>query len=351
MSRSVAVFGAGNWGTTLAQVAALKGHRVTLWTRNPDKCDEINQRHTNHSALPDIVLSERLAASVDHRALLSDADLVVIAVPAQSFRAALHHVRDALFPQHAIVHGTKGLEQSTRRRMSELVLEETCVRQVGALAGPNIAPEVARGLPAGTVIASPFPRVVRLAREVFASELLMVFESADVKGVELCSAFKNVVAIAAGMADELKLGDNAKALLITRGIAELMRLSLEMGASPATVAGLAGLGDVMVTCSSRHSRNWRIGAALARGERWADTQAKIGMVAEGVYAARVVRDLARRYRLKLPLFETVYRVLHEGLTTQEAIRYLMHLPVGRDISSKLSARAPVSVGKRGPSLA
>jgi glycerol-3-phosphate dehydrogenase (NAD(P)+) len=338
MSLHVGVFGAGNWGTTLAQLAALKGHRVTLWTRSPERSDEINQRRTNHSALPGIQLCAGVSASVDHHEALSGVDLVVLAIPAQSFRATLHRIRDALQPQHAVVHGTKGLEQTTLRRMSELVLEETCIRQVGALAGPNIAPEVARGLPAGTVVASAFPRLVRLSREFFASELLMVFESADLKGVELCSAFKNVVAIAAGMADELNMGDNTKALLITRGIAELMRLTLELGAEPTTVAGLAGLGDLMVTCSSKHSRNRRIGAALARGERWSDAQARIGMVAEGIYAAQVAGELARRHRLKLPLFETVDRVLHEGLSTQEAIRHLMHLPVGHDISTALSAR-------------
>ena len=336
MSLRVAVFGAGNWGTTLAQVAARKGHQVSLWTRDPRRCDEINDEHSNYTALPGVTLPEGVRASTDHCVVLAEADLAVLAVPAQSFCETLHRIREQLSPQHVLVHGTKGLEEGTLRRMSELVSDETCVKQIGALAGPNIAPEVARGLPAGTVIASAFPRVVRLTREALASDRLMVFESADIKGVELCSAFKNVVAIAAGMADELNLGDNAKSLLITRGIAELMRLTLQLGADPTTAAGLAGLGDLIVTCSCVHSRNRRIGVALARGEHWSEAQAGLGMVAEGIYAARVAAELAHRHRLKLPLFETVNRVIHHGLPTQDAIRYLMHLPVGHDVSQALS---------------
>ena len=236
-------------------------------------------------------------------------------------------------PDQIVVHGTKGLEIGSQLRMSQILVQETCIRQYGVLSGPNIAAEIARGKPAGTVIASRFPRVAELVRQALACPQLRVFESADVCGVELLGALKNVIAIGAGMADQLELGDNAKALLITRGLSEMMRLALALGAEPATAAGLAGIGDLMVTCASPLSSNHRVGAALARGASLQDALADIGMVAEGIYASRITCELAHRHGIALPLFEHIHRVLHENMGVAAALAALMELPTGHDLPS------------------
>lgn len=335
---TVAVLGAGNWGTVLAQLIANNGHAVRLWTRNQQKQDEINQLRTNQKAQPGLLLSPAVRAVGSLGEALSGAELVFAVLPSQAFRAVCRELAGLVQPEQLLVHGIKGLESESHLRMSEVLLAETCVRQFGVLSGPNIAGEVAQGKPAGTVIASRFPRVAALTRKALSCAQLRVFESSDVCGVELCGALKNVVAIAAGMADQLQVGENAKAFLITRGLSELMRLSLALGAEPATTAGLAGIGNLMVTCQSPLSRNHRVGVALARGARLAEAVSQLGMVAEGVHASRSVCELARAHGLDMPLFEHIHRVLHEGLPVAQAIASLMEMPTGRDVPRWSRAR-------------
>jgi glycerol-3-phosphate dehydrogenase (NAD(P)+) len=334
----ISVLGAGNWGTALAHLIASNGHTVRLWTREPRKLEEINSHHTNQRALPGLALAPTLRAVDELDAALAATELIFIALPSQAFRGVCRQLGEFIRPEQLVVHGIKGLESESHQRMSQVLLEETCVRQFGVLAGPNIAVEIAAGKPAGTVIATRFPRVSALARRALSCAQLRVFESHDVCGVELCGALKNVVAIAAGMADQLQLGDNAKAFLITRGLSELMRLALALGAEPATTAGLAGIGDLMVTCASPHSRNHRIGMALARGTPLSAAVRELGMVAEGVYAARSVRELARAHGLQMPLFEHIDRVLHEELPVSQALATLLELPTGRDVPRWLGTR-------------
>jgi glycerol-3-phosphate dehydrogenase (NAD(P)+) len=340
MSRAlqVAVLGAGNWGTTLAQLIARNGHAVRLWTRDLTKLEEINTAHTNERALKGLVLSPAVRAVAGLGEALWQADLILMVLPSQVFRSVCAELGEVVQPEHQLVHCTKGLEAGSHLRMSQVLVEETCVRQLGVLSGPNIAAELAQGKPAGTVIATRFPRVSALTQQALSCAQLRVFESADVCGVELCGALKNVVAIAAGMADQLQVGDNAKALLITRGLSELMRLALALGAEPATTAGLAGIGDLMVTCASPLSRNHRVGVALAQGMPLEDALRALGMVAEGVHASRSVRELAKAHGLEMPLFEHIHRVLHEGMPVGDALAFLMGLPTGRDVPRWSRAR-------------
>ncbi|MEO6420190.1 MAG: NAD(P)H-dependent glycerol-3-phosphate dehydrogenase [Polyangiaceae bacterium] len=331
MSTSIAVLGAGNWGTTLAHLIARNGYAARLWTRDPNQRDEINMRRHNSRSLPGLTIAPGVRAVSDLAEALSGVELVFVAIPSQAFREVCRAARDELQPGHLVIHGTKGLEIDTHCRMSEILLAETSVRQLGVLAGPNIAAEIAEGKPAGTVIASTVPRLVDLGRAALSSTHMMVFESSDVLGVELCGALKNVVAIAAGIADEMRVGDNAKAFLVSRGMSELMRLAFAMGAEPMTMAGLAGIGDLMVTCASPLSRNHQVGVALARGEKLGEIVARLHMVAEGVYASLSARALAKAHGLELPLFEHVDRVLREGLSPEKALDELMRLPAGHDV--------------------
>lgn len=324
MSR-VAVLGAGNWGVTLAHLAAQNGARVALYTRDAGQVEEINGVRRSERAMAGLVIAAGVKATSDLRQAMDGAELLVFVVPSQGFRDLARAAGEHLRPEQLVLHATKGLELDTHARMSTILKEETCARQVGVLAGPNIAAEIARGHPAGTTIATAFPRLFDVARGAFASSRFVVLPGTDVLGVELCSAFKNVVAIAAGVAQQMDVGENAKALLTTRGMGDIARLSLALGAERATFHGLAGIGDLIVTCASERSRNHRLGAAIARGERLNDALAALGMVAEGVYASIAAHELARKHGIDIPLLDRVYRVLHEGLPPERALEELMTL--------------------------
>jgi glycerol-3-phosphate dehydrogenase (NAD(P)+) len=328
----VAVLGAGNWGATLAHLAGRNGHDAIVWTRDVDTASEVNERHRNEASLPGLVLDARVRASTSLVDCVSNAEAILIAIPAQAFREVSRQLGEILTPAHVVIHASKGLELGTHRRMSEILVAETCAKKIGVLSGPNIATEVAASEPAGTVIASPMPAVVRWGRRILSSKHLMVFSSTDVRGVEICGALKNVVAIAAGIADELGFGENSKAFLVTRGLAEIERIGAKLGARAPTISGLAGVGDLVATCRSKRSRNHRVGAALARGEKLDDIVANLGMVAEGVPTAVAAHEITAHLGVFCPLFEGVYRVLHEGVAPAEAIDELLQLPAGKDVT-------------------
>jgi glycerol-3-phosphate dehydrogenase (NAD(P)+) len=326
----VAVLGAGNWGTTIAHLIGRNGHDTTVWTQSAELAREITESHANSAYTPGLRIAEGVRATTALDEALADAALVFIVVPSQAFREVCRKADEVLKPDQIVIHATKGLEATSHRRMSEILVEETCVRQFGVLSGPNIAPEIAAGKPAGTTIASHIPRVVDLGRKAIGSERLMVFHGDDVIGTELAGAFKNVVAIAAGAADGLKVGENAKAFLISRGMTEMIRLAVALGAQPQTFVGIVGIGDLVVTCASAHSRNHRVGQALARGEDLKSILANLHMVAEGVHAAKAAHELAAARGVHVPLMEHVYQVLYEGLSPQVALSLLMQKPAGRD---------------------
>jgi glycerol-3-phosphate dehydrogenase (NAD(P)+) len=331
----VSVIGAGNWGTTLAHLIGNNGHRVRLWARNPRLADEINDRRTNEQYLRGLKLSTNILATADLDEAVRGVPLLIIVIPSHAFRSVCLQMGDMVSPDQLAVHATKGLELETYKRMSEIMLEETCLRQIGVLSGPNIAREMCEGKPAGTVVASRFPRVIDATRSYLKSHQLRVYANSDVVGVELGGTLKNVIAIAAGMATEMQLGENAKALLITRGLSEIARLGVALGADPMTFSGLAGIGDLLVTCASPISRNHRVGAALARGMSLAEAIASLGMVAEGVKASQIAYELTNSLELRSPLMHGVYRVVHEGLSPRNALSELMISAMQDDIDPSL----------------
>ena len=310
----IAVLGAGSWGTALASVLASSGQSVALWARDPALALRIGSERRNPAYLPGVSLSPSMVVTGDLGEALSGARIVVLAVPTHGMRATAERCRPILWKGCAVVSAAKGFETGTGLTMSEVLVEvlgSSWESRVAALSGPNIAMEIARGMPAATVVASRSEQTAALVRDALAGERLRVYSSGDLVGVEYGGALKNVVAIAAGVCDGAGSGDNGKAALITRGLAEMARLGVRAGAQPLTFAGLTGLGDCVVTCFSPFSRNRRLGEAIGRGQTLREVEAGMFMVAEGVNAARVARGLAEEAGVEMPIVTEVCAVLFE----------------------------------------
>ena len=324
-ARTAIVLGDGAMGTAMACLLAGRGLRVTLWSAFPDYAQEMRRTRRNPKFLPGIEIPPQIAISAAAEELPA-AGLVVLAVPAQFLRKVLGEVGPRLPSGALYVCVAKGLEVGTLLRPSEIVGAVLGERTFVALSGPSHAEEVAVGLPATVVAASPEEAAARRVQETFRTERFRVYTSTDLAGVELGGALKNVIAIAAGISDGLGLGDNAKAALMTRGIVEIARLGTAMGADPATFSGLSGIGDLIVTCTSRHSRNRAVGEAIGRGQSLDAILARMVQVAEGVWTTRSARELAHRHRVEMPITEVVYAVLFEDKPPAEAVIDLMSRP-------------------------
>jgi glycerol-3-phosphate dehydrogenase (NAD(P)+) len=320
-----AVLGAGSWGTTFGKLLADAGHEVTVVARRPAVAEAITGGHGNPDYLPGVRLPDGLTATTDPAAALAGADLVVLAVPSQTLRANLSGWAGLIEPDATLVSLMKGIELGTLQRMSEVVVEVTGVPEdrVVVLTGPNLAPEIAAEQPTASVVACTDLGRAGLVQRAVATGYFRPYTNVDVVGCELGGAVKNVIALAYGMASGLGLGDNTKATLVTRGLAETARLGVALGADPRTFSGLAGLGDLVATCSSPLSRNHRFGEHLGRGDTLAEAQAATRQTAEGVKSCRSIRDLARRHGIEMPITEQVERVCHEGLPPTVAVRSLM----------------------------
>jgi glycerol-3-phosphate dehydrogenase (NAD(P)+) len=318
----VCVVGAGSWGTT---VASLVAHNVetTLWARRDDLVDEINSRHTNSAYLPSATLPDTLRASSDLDALIAVADVVAMAVPSQGFRDVAARVANSIGATTPVVSLSKGLERSTLMRMSQVLEESMPGRPVAVLSGPNLAREILAGQPAASVIACADDAVATTLQQLFSRPTFRLYTNPDVVGCEIGGVVKNVIAIASGIAQGFGFGDNTKATLVTRGLAEMTRLGVAMGANPLTFAGLAGMGDIMATCASMQSRNTQVGVRLGKGESIADIVASMNMVAEGVKSSAVVVDLARKLGVEMPIAEQVARVCDGTQSAADALRALM----------------------------
>jgi glycerol-3-phosphate dehydrogenase (NAD(P)+) len=321
----VAVVGAGSWGTTFGSMIAANAS-VRLWALEPEVADAVNTGHENPVYLPGVALSASLEATTSLAGALDGADIVVMAVPSAHFRAVLAQAAPYISPDRPIVSLTKGIEQRTSKRMSEVaheVLADHDRRLIGVLSGPNLATEIAAGQPAGTVVAIPDGDVARRLQQVFMTPSFRVYTNPDVVGCEIGGAVKNVIALAAGMADGLDFGDNARATLVTRGLAELTRLGVALGGVGLTFLGLAGIGDLVATCSSPSSRNHHVGEQLARGRSLDEIVAEMRMVAEGVGTAEPVLALASGVGVEMPIAEQVVEVLRGRTRPDGAVRALM----------------------------
>jgi glycerol-3-phosphate dehydrogenase (NAD(P)+) len=321
----VAVLGGGSWGTTVASLAAARTETV-LWARRESTVDAVNSSHENPDYLPGMPLHPELTATNSLKEAVFDADVVVIGVPSQSFRDTLEQISDHLRPWIPLVSLAKGLERGTHMRMTQVIEDVVPGHPCGVLSGPNLAREVLQGYAAAAVIAIPDQHLAESLQRVFASTVFRVYTNSDVCGCELGGALKNVTAIAAGMAEGLGLGDNTRAMVITRGLAEMTRLGVALGGDPRTFAGLTGLGDLMATCLSRLSRNRRVGEELARGRSLEEISAQLGMVAEGTKSAQSVVEIAQQHGVEVPVAEEVAAVIRGERTAEQAYRGLGKVP-------------------------
>lgn len=324
--KRTSILGAGSWGTALAVLLAEKRRRVVLWARRIEQARLMRETRSNPTYLPGIHLPETVHITADLGEALQEADMLVVATPSHAVRQLAERMRPYVTAGMILVSVTKGIEASTLKTVSQILIEnlpQIPETQLCVLHGPSHAEEVARQKPTTVVAASPELETARRVQERFMTPMFRVYTNTDLLGVEIAGAVKNVLAIAAGICDGLQLGDNAKAALITRGLAEMARLGVAMGASPLTFAGLAGIGDLVVTCMSRHSRNRYVGEQLGQGRTLAEILSEMSMVAEGVRTAISVRALAQRYGVEMPIATAVYEILFAGKSPQQALEELM----------------------------
>jgi glycerol-3-phosphate dehydrogenase (NAD(P)+) len=321
----VAVVGAGSWGTAFATIPAEKGVETVLWARRAELADEINARHTNSPYLPEMELPPSLTATPDLEKALHDADVVVMAVPSHAFRSVFQQAGPLIEGEPPLVSLTKGIEQHTLARMTQVMSELAGVApdRLAVVSGPNLAKEVMRRMPSASVVACADDERATALQGLFMAPFFRVYTNPDVVGCELSGAMKNVIAIAAGIADGMGFGDNSRASLITRGLAEVARLGVKLGGNPLTFAGLAGMGDLVATCISKLSRNRHIGEELGRGRKLDEIVAEMNMVAEGIKTSRAVLALAQREGVDVPLCEHVVKVLYEGVAPADMVLSLM----------------------------
>jgi glycerol-3-phosphate dehydrogenase (NAD(P)+) len=329
----VAVLGAGSWGTTLATVLTKNGCHTTLWARRTEVVEEIASHHTNRRYLPDAILPAELIATTDLEEALRGAEIAIFAVPSASVTSVAKDAHLFLAQDALLAHAVKGFDVPTRRRISEVLRDEysDVCPQICVISGPSHAEEVMSQLPTTLVVASGQRSSAEKLQDVLMNQYMRVYTNPDVVGCELGGSLKNIIALGVGIADGLGFGDNAKAALMTRGLAEISRLGMKMGASPLTFAGLSGVGDLIVTCTSRHSRNFRAGQLLGQGHSLDEALKKIGMVVEGVTTTKATLHIANQYGIEMPITKEIFGVLFEGKAAHEAVEDLMGRARGREI--------------------
>lgn len=323
MKKKVAVIGAGSWGTALSLVLHTNGNEVTVWSIMESEITMLKEKHEHVEKLPGVKLPEDICFTTDLESAITDKDFLILAVPSVFTRSTAKSMAPFVKEGQVIVCVAKGIEEETLMTISEMVQQEIPVAEVAVMCGPSHAEEVGIGLPTTVVAGAKKKAVAESIQDIFMNEVFRVYTSPDVLGMELGGSLKNVIALAAGMADGLGYGDNTKAALITRGITEIGRLAIKMGASYETLSGLTGIGDLIVTCESKHSRNRKAGMLIGQGYTMKQATEEVKMVVEGIYSAKAAIALARKYGEDMPIIEVVNKVLFEDLPAQEAVRELM----------------------------
>ena len=321
----VSVFGAGSWGTALSYVLAQNGHDLLVWTHRADQAEEIN-RHSNSNYLKGIRLPDSLKATSDLSEAVEHAKILVLAVPTKAIREVCKKIKENLVEPALFVHVSKGIEPDSLKRISEMIREEIpeqWIEDIVVLSGPSHAEEVVLEHPTTVTAACENTKSAERIQDLFMNQYFRVYTNKDVIGVEIGGALKNIIALAVGITDGLGYGDNAKAALMTRGLAEIARLGVKMGATPLTFSGLTGVGDLIVTCTSPHSRNWRAGNMLGQGKSLDEVLEEMGMVVEGIRTTKAAHQLAEAYNVPMPITAALYAVLFEGVSTTEAVGKLM----------------------------
>ena len=319
----VSVIGAGSWGIALAAVLEKNGHEVTVWSAIQEEIEMLKRDREHKEKLPGVRLEEGIRLTADLAQAASGKDLLVMAVPSVFVRSTAKSMRPYLEEQALIVNVAKGIEEQTLMTLTDIIAEEIPQAKVAVLSGPSHAEEVGRGLPTTCVAGAKKKEDAEYVQNIFMNDVFRIYTSPDMLGIELGGALKNVIALAAGMADGIGYGDNTKAALITRGITEIGRLALAMGAKYETLSGLTGIGDLIVTCASVHSRNRKAGMLIGQGRTAEEAMGEVKMVVEGVYSAKAAMGLSEKYQVPMPIIEEVNRILFEGKPVREAVQGLM----------------------------
>ena len=319
----IGVIGAGSWGIALSVLLSNNGHNVKVWSIIEEEIKMLNEHREHKEKLPGVILSEKITFTTDLKEAVEGMDLLVMAVPSPFVRKTAADMKAFVGEGQIIVNVAKGIEETTLMTLSQIIEEEVPQAEVTVLSGPSHAEEVGRGIPTTIVVGAKDKKTAEFIQNIFMSEVFRVYISPDVLGIELGAALKNVVALAAGIADGLGYGDNTKAALITRGIAEIGRLGMAMGGKFETFCGLSGIGDLIVTCASMHSRNRRAGILLGQGKTMDEAMAEVKMVVEGVYSAKAALGLSKKYGVQLPIIEQVNQVLFENKPASETMKDLM----------------------------
>lgn len=319
----IGIIGAGSWGIALSVLLYNNGHEVTVWSIIEEEINMLDKEREHKDKLPGVKLPENMVFTTDLQSAIKDKDILVLAVPSPFTRSTAHSMKQYVSDGQIIVNVAKGIEEKTLMTLSQIIEEEVPQADVAVLSGPSHAEEVGRGIPTTIVVGAKTQKTAEYIQNIFMSDVFRVYISPDVLGIELGAALKNVVALAAGIADGLGYGDNTKAALITRGITEISRLGMAMGGKFETFCGLSGIGDLIVTCASMHSRNRRAGILIGQGKTMEEAMAEVKMVVEGVYSAKAAMALAEKYQVELPIIEQVNEVLFHGKPAAAAVKDLM----------------------------
>lgn len=319
----ISIIGAGSWGTALSWLLHNNGHQVTVWSVMQDEIEMLSEKREHLTKLPGVKLPEDMEFTTDLEKSMQDRDIIVLAVPSPYTRSTAHKMAPYTKDGQIIVNVAKGIEETTLMTLSEIIEQEIPNANVAVLSGPSHAEEVGKGMPTTCVVGAKTKETAEYIQNLFMSPVFRVYTSPDILGIELGAALKNVIALAAGTADGLGCGDNTKAALITRGISEISRLGIAMGARAETFFGLSGIGDLIVTCASVHSRNRKAGYLIGKGYTMQEAMDEVKMIVEGVYSAKAAQKLSEKYKVEMPIITAVNRVLFEGMPAEEAVKELM----------------------------